>query len=43
MARYRKSGSEIIYTDKWKGLDMTREEKKNFLFHMSLILNLLCF
>lgn len=30
MARYRKSGSEIIYTDKWKGLDMTREEKKNF-------------
>jgi hypothetical protein len=30
MARYRKSGSEIIYTDKFKGLDMSREEKKTF-------------
>ena len=30
MARYRKNGSEIIYTDKWRGLDMTREGKLNF-------------
>lgn len=30
MARYRKSTAEIIYTDKFKGLDMSREEKKNF-------------
>ena len=30
MARYRKNSAEIIYTDKWRGLDMSREEKKNF-------------